>query len=87
MIEKMKTDIESYEKKIILIMIDEKCTFSEAMLIDFEANNLDTSSVFDLTDYLEEQLPTLDQVEYMMDIYVGRKPDMKLRALENGKKD
>lgn len=82
----MKTDIESYEKRIILIMIDEKCTFSEAMLIDFETNNLDTSSVFDLTDYLEEQLPTLDQVEYMMDIYVGRKPDMKLKAFENGKK-
>lgn len=78
--------MESYEKRIILIMIDEKCTFSEAMLIDFENNNLDTSSVFDLTDYLETQLQTLDQVEYMMDVYVGRKPDMKLKALENGKK-
>lgn len=80
MIDKMKTDINDYEKRIILIMIDEVCTFSEAMLIDFESHNVNTSSVFDLVEFLENQLGSLDKVEYMMDVYVGRKPDMKLKA-------
>lgn len=72
----------SYEKRIIVIMIDEGCTFAEALLIDFEANNVNTSSIFDLVDYLEAQVETLDQVEYIMDVFVGRKPDMILKALE-----
>lgn len=80
----MKT---SYEEKIILIMIDENCTFAEALLIDFEANCVDTSSVIGLVDYLEERLDTLDQVEYIMNIFVGNTPDLKLKVLEDGKKD
>lgn len=74
--------IESYEERIIVVMIDEDCTFSDAMLIDFESNNVDTSSVFEIVQYLEDRLSNLDKVEYMMDIYVGRKPNMKLKAIK-----
>lgn len=77
---------ESYEKKIIMIMADEKCTFSEALMMDFEDNLLDTSSVIGLVDYLEEQVETLDQVEYIMNIFVGNVPDLELKVLEDEKK-
>lgn len=73
--------MDTYERRIIRIMAAENCTFSAAMFIDFRSANLDVSSVFDLTDYLEEQLGNLDTVGYMMGIYVGNEPDMELRAL------
>ena len=83
MLEQLIQNINSYEKRIIVIMIDEKCSFLNAMYIDFETNNVDMSSVFDIVDYLESQLETLDQVEYMMDIFVGRSPDMELKPARN----
>lgn len=81
--ENMQSNIGSYEHRIIIIMIDENCTFSEAMLIDFKMHNIDISSVFDLVDYLEEQLGCLDKVQHMMDIYNGKLPDMKLKAIKS----
>lgn len=74
--------MKSYEERIIKIMSDCNCTFAAAMQKDFESIQLDTSSVFDLVDYLEFQLGDLDKVAYIMGIYVGNEPDMKLKVIK-----
>jgi len=74
--------ITEYEKTLIEIMIDERCSLAEAMRIIFDMKGVDKKSVVDTVEYLEEQLEDLDKVEWFMDIYVGRKPNMILRITE-----
>lgn len=74
----MKEEIDPYEKRLILLMIDEEVTLSEAVIMDMFNNMVDINSVFDMCDYLEEQLENLDHVEYYMDIVTGRRPDQYL---------
>lgn len=73
--------ITEYEKVIIEVMIDEGCSLATAMEIVFDMNGVDKKSVVDTVEYLEEQLKDLDKVEWFMDIYVGRKPNMILKVI------
>lgn len=73
--------ITEYEKVIIEVMIDEGCSLATAMEIVFDMNGIDKKSVVDTVEYLEEQLKDLDKVEWFMDIYVGRKPNMILKVI------
>lgn len=72
-------DINSYEKQLIEIMIDESCTFAEAMDIIFDMNGVDKGSVIDTVDFLESQVDSLDNVSYYMKVWTGREKDMMLK--------
>ena len=63
--------INEYEQELIVIMIDEDCTFREAMNIDFDMRMIDKKSVIDLVEYLESRTDNLDTVEYYMKIWTG----------------
>ena len=76
----MKTPSE-YEKQLLEIMINDNSTLSEAIYIDLMSNNIDTDSVFDVVDHLEEKLQDLNKVEYYMAVYTGNLPDVGLRKM------
>lgn len=78
-------ELPDFEKELIDIMVDEKCTMSEALGYAFSLYNVDTNSVFDLVDFLEERVHDLDKVQMMMMIYTGKIPDFQLTRLDNGK--
>ena len=71
----------SYEQKLVEIMIDEDCTLSAALEIDFDQNMVDKESVIGIVDYLEEMLIDLNKVELLMNIYTRRSPDLYLSQL------
>lgn len=71
----------SYEQTLVEIMLDENCTLSAALEIDFDQNTVDKESVIGIVDYLEEMLTDLNKVELLMDIYTRRAPDMYLSPL------
>lgn len=71
----------SYEKTIVEIMMDEKCTLADAIDIDLYEHGIDKKSVIDVVDYLETQLKDLNKVNLLMGIYTGRYPDMRLSKL------
>jgi hypothetical protein len=71
----------SYEQKLVEMMIDEGCTLSQALEIDFDMAGVDKKSVIGIVDYLEDNLVDLNKVELLMDIYLGRCPDMHLTPL------
>lgn len=73
--------INSYEETLVEIMIDEGCTLSQALEIDFGMSGIDTKSVIGIVDYLEAKLTDLNKVELLMNIYTGRCPDMNLTPL------
>jgi hypothetical protein len=73
-----QTTVETYEQHIIKIMIYDKCMLSEALDLDFQMNMLDKECVFDLVEYLEEQLVDLHKVAFYMDVYTGRINDFHL---------
>lgn len=74
-----------FEKELIDIMVDEKCTMSQALANAFSSHGIDETNVFDLVDFLEEQVYDLDKVQAMMMIYTGKNPDFHLvRMIENG---
>lgn len=77
----MHMAMEDFEKELVHIMMDEDCTISEALQISFDMNGVDTKSVVDLVDFLEYRTNDLDTVEYMMNIYTGNSPDMRLNPL------
>lgn len=72
------TNVEEHEKEIIHIMIDNNCTLSEAMTIDFDMNLVDKESVIGMVDYLEEKFQDLNKVAFYMDVYTGRSTDYHL---------
>lgn len=67
------------EEYLVEIMIDENCTLSHALRIVFDEVGVDTNSVFDMVDFLEERLPSLDSVNDLMMVYTGQSPDYRLR--------
>ncbi len=71
----------SYEKTIVEIMMDEKCTLADAIDIDLDIHGIDKKSVIDVVDHLETQLKDLNKVNLLMGIYTGRYPDMRLSKL------
>lgn len=76
------TSVCSYEKDIIEIMIDLKCTLSEALDVDFNMNGVDTDSVIAIVDYLEYRLRgDLDKVNLLMKVYTRQTPDFGLVKL------
>ncbi len=67
------------EQQIVEMMISEDCTLVGAMDIIFMLCDVDTDSVYDIVDFLEERLPDLDTVSYFMEIYSGNEPDVDLK--------
>lgn len=75
----MSEEIETFEKEIILTMIDGNLTMREALNTLMEIENVDNSSVIGMCDFLEQKFDfDMDKVEYFMDILVGREPDQIL---------
>lgn len=71
-----------YEKDIIEIMIDLKCSLSEAIVVDLDLNLVDRGSVLAIVDYLEYRLRgDLNKVNLLMEIYTGKAPDFELIKL------
>ena len=71
-----------YEATLIKSMIEYDVTLLEALMIDMQENYIDTDSVFDLTDYLEEKFEqNMDKVAFYMEIITGTKPDMYLKPM------
>lgn len=77
--------IPDFERELIKIMVNEACTMSQALNRAFVIHNVDTESVFDLVDFLEERLHDLDKVQAMMEIYTGYIPDFQLVRIDDGK--
>lgn len=76
------TSVCSYEKDIIEIMIDLKCTLSEALDVDFDMNMVDKKTVIGIVDYLEHRLKgDLNKVNLLMKVYTGKAPDFELVKL------
>lgn len=76
------TSVCSYEKDIIVIMIDLNCTLAEALEVDFDMNLVDKNSVIDIVDYLENRLGgNLNTVNLLMEVYTGQTPDLGLVKL------
>jgi hypothetical protein len=75
----MNDGVNDFEKQVIEIMIDENCTFVEAMHIIFDIHCIDTTSVIHLVEFLEERVDSLDTVGYYMDLWTGREKDMTLK--------
>jgi hypothetical protein len=75
-----------FEKELIGIMIDEQCTLSQALDYAFSTYNVDTNSVFDLVDFLEERVYDLDKVQMLMMIYTSQTSDFQLVVgiIDNG---
>lgn len=71
----------SYERGIVEIMVTENCTLLDALDIDFDAHQVDKSSVIGLVDYLENRLKDLNKVNLIMGVYTGRYPDMRLTEI------
>jgi len=69
----------AYESYLVSLMQRKKLTLVEALNFDFKNLNIDTSSVFEICDYLEEKLKDLDRVQYYMLIYTGQQPDLEIR--------
>ena len=70
---------DNYEKFLISIMADCHSTLSEALDLDMWNNGVDTKSVYDVVDYLENRLESLDKVHYYMQVYTGQLPDIILK--------
>lgn len=70
-----------YEKHLVAIMYEDDVTLSEALYIDFWANEVNMHSVYDLVDYLERRLEDLDKVKYYMEVWNGDVPDVGLKKL------
>jgi site-specific recombinase len=76
------TSVCPYENDIIEIMIDLKCTLSDALDVDFNMNGVDTDSVIGIVDYLEYRLRgDLDKVNLLMKVYTRQTPDFGLVKL------
>jgi len=72
----MPDNIETFEKEMILTMIDENLTMGEALMLIMENNCVDINSSIGMCDFLEDKFDKdMNKVEYFMDIIVGRKPD------------
>lgn len=77
---------QSFEKEVVDIMVNEKCTMREALDYMFFYHEVDTNSVFDLVDFLEKRLYDLDKVQTIMMVYTGQAPDFQLtRFADDGK--
>lgn len=76
-----------FEKDLIEIMIVEYCSMSEALDILFKTYEVDTNSVIDLVDFLEEMLHDLDKVQIMMEVYTEYVPDIYLRKISYDEKE
>jgi hypothetical protein len=63
---------------IIETMLYGNFTMREALEIQFRAANVDTNSVFAITDYLEHETGSLNKTWYLMQIYNGDVPDVYL---------
>jgi hypothetical protein len=70
--------LDNFQKRIIEIMLDENCTLAEALQISFLEADIDIDSVFDIVDFLEERISSLDDVQLLMQIYTGQTEDYKL---------
>lgn len=72
-----------FEQHLIDTMVSEKCTMSQALGKAFSSHGIDQTNVFDMVDFLEEQIYDLDKVQAMMMIYNGQIADFHLVRLMN----
>lgn len=72
---------EPYEQDLLDIMISNGVTLREALDIDMYVHNIDTKSIYDMVDYLEEKLLLLDKVAYYMLVYTGQTADVGLKPI------
>lgn len=70
-----------FEQRVIDIMVAVRCTIREALEIIFAVHEIDDTNVFDMVDFLEEQVYDLDKVHTLMMIYTGQFPDFHLVGL------
>lgn len=76
----------NFEKEVVDVMVNEKCTMREALDYIFFYHEVDTDNVFDLVDFLEKRLYDLDKVQTIMMVYTGQSPDFQLtRFADDGK--
>jgi len=55
---------------------------TETLDFDFQAECIDTSSVFGPCDFLEEKLVDLEKVKYYMLVWAGQEPDIELKKIQ-----
>jgi hypothetical protein len=67
-----------YEKHLIELMTEDM-SLSQAIEYDLWVNDVDLNSVFDIVDYLELKLTSLDKVQYYMSVYTGHQPDVVIK--------
>ena len=78
--------LSDFERDIIDVMITETCTMTEALDILFRIYEVDTKSVIDLVDFLEEMVYNLDKVQMIMEVYTEQVADFYLRELSYDEK-
>lgn len=71
-----------YETHLVILMKDYNLTLSEALEFDFQAECVDTSTVFGPCDFLEEKLVDLEKVQYYMLVWAGQEPDIELKKIQ-----
>ncbi len=77
-----ETGPNSYESRLIEIMWYDEVTLKEALYIDMWAHEINLHNVYDMVEYLEEQLIDLDKVQYYMQVYTGQLPDVGLKPID-----
>jgi hypothetical protein len=75
-----------FEKELVETMILENCTMQEALVNLFSLYKVNTKSVIDLVDFLENMIYDLNKVQFLMQIYTGQIPDMQLVDFKDEKK-
>jgi hypothetical protein len=70
-----------YEKRILDIMVHEDATLREALELDIILNVYNSDSVVDIVEYLEENVIDLNKVSFLMNVYTGRAPDLRLKPI------
>jgi len=75
-----------YEETLIETMWEYRVSLAEAIYMELQGYNVDTSNVYDVVDFLEERLENLDKVQYYMQVYTGQQPDVILRRVDDGRR-
>lgn len=73
-----------YEEILVKNMHVYGITLSEALTRDLNKHLDDPDSVYDVVDFLEEKLESLDKVQYYMQVLTGIQPDVILKENHAG---
>lgn len=79
-----------YEQFIIELMVETGMTLRSALIFDISMNvipifdveaTVKSGILFDVVDYLESKTQNLNKVAYLMGVFIGTFPDLKLTPL------